>query len=218
MTISDPVARRASALLLAIAAGNREAASEYDSLLFPMLRATAMRRGRYLGLRAAQQLGASAPVVRPADLEEAGVYAAELALDRARASAQRFDPAKGDGASWALGALGTAYLDAIRQLTGSRRTMVELPIENMDLVEQHHVATLDPAVIAEARDSLRRALAELTDDERYVVVAALQYGMSHREIATYLFHDPEEHRKVERTLARARAKLRVLHQQWLLEP
>lgn len=224
MTISEPVATRATELLLTIAAGEspaaEQAAEEYAALLFPLLRATAIRRGRFLAQQAAQRLGSGlAPMPRAADLEEAGVWAAEVALERARASASRFDHTLGDGASWALGALGTAYLDAVRQLTGARRSMSELPVDDLDAVEQNQATrTADPAIVAEARDNLRQALLLLSEEERHVIVAALHYGMSHREIAAYLFSDAAQFRKVERILARARAKLRALHEQWLQEP
>lgn len=216
MTTSDPVARRASALLASVGAGDPTAVHKYDALVFPLLRDTALRRGRFLAAGVAERAGGgSGPFVQPADLEEVAVVAAEVALERARASARRFDPAKGDGVSWALGALGGAYLDAMRQQTRSRRIMRELPLEKVDEVDPYAGSSGDPYTLVEARDSLRRALAELDGDERFVVVSALHNGMTYKEIAAYYFHDEAAWRQVERILQRARRKLKKAHQAWL---
>lgn len=216
MSRLDPLAMRATALLTAVASGDTTAAREYDELLFPVLVDIALRRGRFLAAGAAARAGAgNPPPVRPADLEEVAADAAFRALTRARASALRFDPAKGDGATWAIGALGTAYLDAARSVTRSRRVMREVPLATIHEMDPLAGSAADPATLVVARDGLRRALDTLTDDERAVAVMALQHGMTYREIATYLFDDPAEDRKVERLLGRARRKLRSAHQAWL---
>ena len=103
--LHEPLARRATELLLAVAAGDESAANEYDALLFVFLRDTALRRGRFMSADAAERAGlqaASAGGVRSADVEEVAVVAAQLALRRARGSALRFDPGRGDGASCAI--------------------------------------------------------------------------------------------------------------------
>lgn len=219
MSVSDAIAGRATALLLAIKDGNADAVGLYDDLLFERLRATGLRRGRFMAASAAANFGGAAPGgddLSSVDWDAVASDAATTALMRARASALRFDPERGDGVSWALGALGTAYLDVLRNATGARRSVRELPLSDMDVVDPL-AGSLggDPQTVAEARDALRRALATLDDDERFVVVAALQYGMSHREIAAYRFGDPGQERRVGRVLERARHRLRGAHADWL---
>ena len=218
MSVSEAVAARATALLLAVRDGNRNAVELYDDLLFETLLATGLRRGRFLAASAAARFGAAAPQgdLSGVDWDAVASDAANTALARARAAALRFDPAKGDGVSWALGALGPAFLDELRKATGARKRIEELPLSDMDVVNPlAGSAGGDPHTIAAARDSLRRALAALDDDERYVVVAALHYGMSHREIAAYRFGDPDQERRVGRLLERARYRLRGAHAEWV---
>ena len=205
-------------LLNAIAGGDTSAVSEYDALLFPVLRDVALRRGRFMAADVAAQLGVehtSAQAVRSADLEEVAVVAAEMALQRARASALRFDEARGDGASWALGALGHAYLDAVRAVTGSRRLLIEIPATDEALDSRSELEQADPHAQTEAKDALQYALGALTDDERLVVIARLHYGMSYREIAAYRFHDETQTKRVDRLLQSARGKLHVAHEAWV---
>lgn len=221
MSVSKAIATRATVLLLGVRDGDENAVPLYDDLLFETLRETALRRGRFLAADAAASFGGAAPGgdLSGVDWGALAADAATTALIRARAAALRFDPAKGDGVSWALGALGAAYLDELRKATGARRTMREVPLSQIDPVDPLAGSGAgDPHTVAEARDSLRRALAELDEDERYVVVAALHYGMSHREIAAYRFHDEAQERRVGRVLERARARLRTAHDQWLQEP
>lgn len=217
MSVSEAIARRATTLLAAVRDGDPHAVGLYDDLLFETLRETALRRGRFLAADAAARFGASLPSgdLSGVDWDAVAAAAAWTALKRASAAALRFDPAKGDGVSWALGALGAAFLDELRNETGARRALTEVPLSDMETVSPLAGSrTGDPHIVAEARDSLRQALAELDDDERYVVVAALQYGMSHREIAAYRFGDPADERRVSRILERARGRLRRAHEEW----
>ncbi len=217
--ISDDghLARIATNLLLQVKsgqAGAEEAAYLYDELLFEFLRKMALRRGRYMAMSAAGALGVGPtlgpPAVRSADLEFVAAEAAERALIRAKAAALRFDPERGDGASWAVGALGIAYLDVARSVTRSRRLLGEVPLEP-EWVEHPSLthADADPAHVAEVRDRLDRVLASLSDIERKVVLARHQYGLSYREIALYLFGDENQTKVVDRTLQNALGRLRA---------
>lgn len=214
---SEPLAKRATELLLAVRDGSVEAANQYDALLFAFLKNTAMRRGRFMAADAAAQLamaGTSADVQR-SDLEEVATIAALSALSRARASALRFDPRRGDGATWALGALRFAYLDAERKVTGSRSFGREVPTEDAVLHARMKFNQADPAVQVEARDALQRALASLTDDERFVVLAKVQHGMAYSEIATLRFGDESQTKLVDRLLQSARHKLAEAQAAWV---
>jgi DNA-directed RNA polymerase specialized sigma24 family protein len=73
----------------------------------------------------------------------------------------------------------------------------------------------DPTVQVEVKDALQRALDLLTDDERYVILATLQYGFTYRETAELRFGDATETKRVDRLLQTARAKLREVHQAWI---
>lgn len=218
MAAHEPLAERATWLLSAVARGDSEAASQYDALLFGFLKDTALRRGRALAGEAAARAGVeigSGGFVPASELEEITTVAAEIALRRARASALRFDPERGDGASWALGALGHAYRDAVREVRRSRRGLVEEPTEDAALGAHAALVDADPYVQVEVRDALDRALGRLQANERFAILAFLQYGMSYAEISLYLFGDETETKGVDRLLQSAREKLRRAHAEWL---
>ena len=219
MAAHDPLAERSTQLLLSIASGDVDAAREYDGLLFEFLRNVARTRGRFLAADAAARIGTAPPGVSfsvpvGTDLEEAASVAAQIALARAKASALRFDATRGDGASWALGNLGHAYRDAVRDLGRTRRLLVEVPVE--DEVLQGYAGTSDdPYEVAAERDALQRALDLLDADERYVLIAQVHYGLTYREIAMYRFNDPAATKKVDRLLQSSKRKLREAHEQWV---
>jgi DNA-directed RNA polymerase specialized sigma24 family protein len=214
VALHDAIAARATTLLNAIASGDTSAVQEYETLLFPILRDVALRRGQAMAGDVAAKLGLGpSSDVRTADLEQVAAMAAQLALQRARASALRFDPDLGDGASWALGALGYAYVDAVRQIYGTRRVGQEIPSES-DTIGERLPEGSDPLKEVEARDELRRVLATLDEDERYVVLAHLHYGFSYREIALYRFGNEGLIKKVDRLLQSARAKIRSANDAW----
>lgn len=218
MLVHEPVAARATALLEAIREGDEAAASEYYALLFPVLFDQAKRRGRLLASRIPG--GSTLPPIRTADLEDVAALASEFALERARGNAHRFDRNRGDGASWALGALPAAYLDAARSVTQSRRVHAgaELLVDDLAGEVERQGAplavTTDPEAIAIARDELDRALAELTEDERYVVLAKMHLGLSYAEIALYRFHDASRVKQVDHLLQSARRKLDAAERRW----
>lgn len=215
----EPLAKRATALLIAVREGSVEAAANYDALLYDFLKNTAMHRGRFMAADAAAQLhieGTSANIQR-SDLEDVAGIAALNALRRARASALRFDPSKGDGATWALGALRFAYLDAQREVTGSRSGGHDVPTEDSVLHARIALDEADPSVQVAARDALERTLGALTEDERFVLLAKVQHGMAYTEIAALRFGDEMRTKTVDRLLQSARRKLVEAQAQWVRE-
>lgn len=216
----EPLAKRATELLLGVREGSAEAADNYDALLYGFLKNTAMRRGRFMAADAAAQLhieGSSGNVQR-SDLEDVAEIAALNALRRARASALRFDPSRGDGATWALGALRFAYLDAQREVTGSRSAGHDVPTEDSVLHARSAFDDADPAVQVAARDALERALGALTEDERFVLLAKIHHGMAYTEIAAFRFGDETKTKLVDRLLQSARQKVAHVQAEWVREP
>lgn len=215
----EPYAERATELLLRIAREHDPAlARAYDELLFKDLYQVVRRRGLTLAMRASETSlrGVWVPRIQPGDLDAIALDATVAALERARRTAERFDPERGDGASWALGAAGFAYIDAVRDFYLIRRKGETINVDPSDLgrlSDQGQTATA-PDVIAETRAALLDALSRLSDDERYVVLAQAQYGMSYAEIAQYRFGDPLQIKKVDRLLQSARRKLAAAERAW----
>lgn len=221
IAVTDPaeIGGRATALLLAVAAGVSGAAREYDTLLYPLVFAAVKQRGRVLAVEAARLTGTDAlsvPSVPDSDLEWVANDVAVHALERARARAHRFDPARGDGATWALRAASFSYVDVVRATYGARRRMTVVPTQDDALasaIDQHQVAS-DPADLVEQRAALDAALAALTADERFVMLATTHYGMSYAETAQILFGDASHVRRVDRLRQSARRSLRAAEEAW----
>jgi RNA polymerase sigma factor (sigma-70 family) len=212
-------AERATDLLTQLA---REAdpalARAYDELLFDVLHDVVRRRGAALAARAAtgSEGGIELPRVRAGDLDEISLDVTVAALERARRTADRFDPERGDGASWALGAAGFAYIDVVRSFYQTRRKGRLVPVDPVDLgslMDQRHRST-SPEDVAVTRAALVDALGRLDEDERFAILARAQYTMSYAEIATYLFGSPTAVKAVDGLLQRARRKLAQAEEAW----
>ena len=174
--MAEPVeiASRASMLLRAVAAGVPGAAQDYDTLLYPLIYAVVKKRGRLLASQAARLTGTDGmpvPAVPASDLDLIANDVAVHALERARATAQRFDPGRGDGLMWALRGANFSYVNVVRATYGTRRSLVMVPTEDEQLAEAADRAGCapDPAVVIEERAALDAALAVLTHEERYMV-------------------------------------------------
>lgn len=215
----EPFAERATELLVRLGQeGDPALARAYDELLFKDLYNVVRRRGVSLAMRAAETSikGVWLPRVQPGDLDAIALDATVGALERARRTAARFDPERGDGASWALGAAGFAYIDAVRDFYQVRRKGETVNVDPADLgylVDQGPSGPT-PDQIAETRAALLDALNRLTEDERFVVLAQAQYGMSYAEIAQYRFGGPLDVKKVDRVLQSARRKLAEAERAW----
>ncbi len=215
----EPFAQRATELLVRLAQEHDpQLARAYDELLFKDLYNVVRRRGVSLAMRAAETAvkGVWLPRVQPGDLDAIALDATVGALERARRTADRFDPDRGDGASWALGAAGFAYIDAVRDFYLTRRKGQSVSVDPADLgvLADQRVTGASTEQIAETRAALIDALDRLTADERYVVLGQAQFGMSYAEMATYRFGSPLETKKVDQLLQSARRKLTEAEQAW----
>jgi DNA-directed RNA polymerase specialized sigma24 family protein len=216
------IASRATLLLRAAAAGVPGAARDYDTLLYPLIYSAVKQRGRLLASRAARLTGTDGmpvPAVPACDVDWIANDVAVQALERARAAAHRFDPARGDGLMWALRAASFSYVDVVRATYGTRRGLAIVPTEDQQLIEaaDGDSRAPDPAVVVEQRAALDAALAALTDQERFVVLATLHYGLSYAETAQQLFGDASLVRRVDRLRQSARQALAKAEQQWRAE-
>lgn len=212
----DLVAANATALLLACARGDEDAGAQYVELLYPHLRPIVRERTDVLLRHATRLVGQPAlslPTVAAQDRDHLANTATFEGLTRARRNAAKFDPSRGDGFGWALGATALAYLDAVRTEYGSRRQLQEVLVDDEQLALLQH--ELPPAhvtdEIVERRQRLDAALAELTELERYVILAKLHYGLTYAEIAQYRFGEatPTSIKRVDKLLQSARARLRA---------
>jgi len=222
--MAEPVeiASRASMLLRAIAAGVPGAAQDYDTLLYPLIYAVVKQRGRLLAGQAARLTGTDGmpvSIVPTGDLDMIANDVAVHALERARATAQRFDPARGDGLMWALRAASFSYVDVVRATYGTRRALVMVPTEDTQLIQaaDRNGQAADPAEIVEQRAALDAALAALTDEERFVVLATIHHGLSYAETAQLLFGDAGLARRVDRLRQSARRALAKAEHEWRAE-
>jgi RNA polymerase sigma factor (sigma-70 family) len=213
----EPFAERDTELLVRMATEDDPGlARAYDELLFTELYNVVRRRGVTLAMRADETAikGVWLPRIQPGDLDAIAMDATVGALQRARRSAARFDPERGDGASWALGAAGFAYIDAVRDFYLVRRQGEEVQLDPTELGELGQQSGLDPEQVVETRAALLHALERLSEDERFVILAQAQYGMSYAEIAQYRFGSPLETKKVDRLLQSARRKLAEAERAW----
>lgn len=213
------IATRASLLLRAIAAGVPGAAQDYDALLYPLVYSMVKQRGHRLAARAAGLTGTdvmAVPVVPACDADLIANDVAVHALERARSTARRFDQARGDGVTWALRAAAFSYVDVVRATYGTRRALTIVPTEDDQLTKAADAAhvTPDPAIIVEQRATLDAALAALTREERFVVLATMHLGLSYAETAQQLFGDPNQVRRVDRLRQSARRALNDAELRW----
>ena len=210
------VAEEASRLLVAVAAGDEEAAQRYDTLLYPVLLKVVKLRGQSLQQQARGLVGrsVSVPVVPAGDINMIANDVTVEALSRARRNASKFDPARGDGATWAINAAALAYVDVVRTTYGTRRVASAVPVDPDELDAPASLSGFDPAAITETRAALDAALQGLTREERFVVLARYQAGMPYAEIALYLFDDAQKSKAVDNLLQSARRKLAAAERDW----
>lgn len=217
--ITAELAARATSLLLQIAEGAGQRAEQaYDELLYRFLFVTVKTRAQALARQAAflTKSELQLPRVSEGDMDVVAHDVTVAALQRARAGAARFDPARADGATWALNAAALAYVDVVRAWSGVRRAATAVPAEPetieelVGLRQQAH----DPAYIVEIRAAIDAALSSLGDDERYALLAHLHLGLSYAEIALYRFGDSRATKRVDRAMQSARRKLGDAAAQW----
>lgn len=215
----QPFAERATELLVQFAQdGDPGVARAYDELLFNVLFGVVRRRGASLAAPTGDSLGVSlwVPAVSPGDVEAISVNVTVAALQAARRTASRFDPSRGDGASWALGAARFAYVDTVRSFYDARRRGTTVPVDPVDITELADASTVvgSPERVVEVRAALQAALATLTHEERVAVLGQSQYGMSYAEISTYMYGNAASAKRVDRLLQAARLKLAEFERNW----
>lgn len=220
LTDANQFTRRATRLLLAVAEGADGSAREYDTLLYPLVLAMVKKRGRLLAVDAARLTGTDGmgvPLVPDCDREWVANDVTVHALERARAQAARFDPARGDGASWALRQASFSYVDVVRTAYGSRRSLTVLPQDIAtltELVDSSGMVSAGPEAVVEARAALDAALSALNYQERFVILATLHYGLSYAETAELLLADSTMTKRIDRLLQAARRKLAAAETTW----
>ena len=98
----------------------------------------------------------------------------------------------------------------------ARRALVMVPTQDEHLTEaaDRKGGAPDPAVLVGQRAALDAALAALTDQERFVVLATMHYGLSYAETAQLLFGDARMVRRVDRLRQSARCALAKAEQRW----
>jgi RNA polymerase sigma factor (sigma-70 family) len=115
-----------------------------------------------------------------------------------------------------VGAAALSWVDVVRRTYGTRRQLHEVLIgdEELALVAPPEPVEQGPEQRAEQLAALDGALSALAPQERFVVLAKYQYGLSYREIARRLFDTPEGEKRVDRILQRARKKLANAEARW----
>jgi DNA-directed RNA polymerase specialized sigma24 family protein len=214
------LAARATSLLLQVAGDGADSAAgrAYDDLLYRFVFLTVKTRAHLLGRQAAYLTKSELqlPRVAPADVDSVAHDVTVAALHKARASALRFDPTRGDGATWALNAAALAFVDVVRAWYGVRRVATTVPLEPDALARVSDASrqSADPADVVETRTAIDAVLAELSDDERYVILAHLHHGLSYSEIALYRFSDETATKRVDRLMQSARRKIASAEAAW----
>lgn len=210
-----PVAQQATALLLAIAVEpDGPAGQAYDALCYPALLRFLRNRAGLAKWTATQQTGTGGelPFVVFADADEVAHDAVVLGLRRAKRAAERFDPAKGDGLSWALRQTVYAYREVVVERAGARRKLRVAPVDDARLEEIAEArAVSDPADEVAAADLLDRCMAPLNPEEAQAVLLFERSGCSYQEIAMILFGSATATKRVDRLLQGARAKMRAAY-------
>ena len=217
-TVTAPdMATRASALLLAVAAGRPGASTALATELYTVLFAAARQRARAVGgrIRAGTD-GIALPPVPPADWDSVAHDVTVHALNRLVANARRFDPDRGDGLMWALRQVNSSYVDVVRDTYQLRRALRVVPTDDEQLipVAEAHRPGPDTAALVEARQQLDAALAALTLEERQVTLALSHYGYSYAETADLVFGDAAATGRVDRVRRSAKRKLALAEVRW----
>lgn len=211
------MATRASALLLAVAAGRPGAATELATELYKVLFAAARKRARAVGGRVrAGTDGIAIPPVPPADWDSVAHDVTVHALNRLVANARRFDPDRGDGLMWALRQVNLSYVDVVRDTYQLRRALRAVPTDDEQLIPVAEARRPGPdtAALVEARQQLDAALAALTLEERQVTLALSHYGYSYAETAQLVFGEAAATGRVDRVRRSAKRKLTLAEARW----
>lgn len=208
---------KADHLLLAVQRREDGAEQAFDECLYPLLVEYVRKKSTFLKADAARALGLdSLAAPRPVRLDELACDVANTTLRRVRAKAEKFDPDKGTAMGWILRSCSLAYVDELRAQVGGRGQLTMVPTDPTELFDADSRTSPDPARQAVAADELRRALAELTPEERNVIVEVKVHGRGHAEAADVLYPQLEPSVRVthlQATLKRAVRRLTDHHDQ-----
>lgn len=152
-----------SALIMRIAAGDRDAFSRFYDLLAPTA------------------FGLIRRVLR--DPEAAAEVLQEVFWQVWR-EAPRYDPKRGSPEAWLVMRAKTRAIDRLRSIRRRDRTFVA-PVDE-SVAQSNDGPAENPAVVAEDRGLVQTALAQLPEPQRRVIELAFFEGLTQSEIATRL--------------------------------
>jgi RNA polymerase sigma-70 factor, ECF subfamily len=158
-----PGSESSSALIAAIAAGDRDAFSRFYDLTAPMA------------------FGLIRRVLRD---REAAAEVLQEVFWQVWQDAPRYDPTRGTAEAWLVMRAKTRAIDRLRSIRRRDRTFVA-PVDE-SVVQRSLDQAPNPAVVAEDRGLIQTALAQLPEPQRRVIELAFFEGLTHSEIATRL--------------------------------
>jgi len=152
-----------TALIAAIAAGDRDAFSRFYDLTAPMA------------------FGLIRRVLRD---PEAAAEVLQEVFWQVWQDAPRYDPTRGTPEAWLVMRAKTRAIDRLRSIRRRDRTFVA-PVDE-SVAQRSPDQAPNPAVVAEDRGLIQTALAQLPEPQRRVIELAFFEGLTHSEIATRL--------------------------------
>ena len=158
-----PGSESSSALIAAIAAGDRDAFSRFYDLTAPMA------------------FGLIRRVLRD---PEAAAEVLQEVFWQVWQDAPRYDPTRGTPEAWLVMRAKTRAIDRLRSIRRRDRTFVA-PVDE-SVAQRSPDQAPNPAVAAEDRGLIQTALAQLPEPQRRVIELAFFEGLTHSEIATRL--------------------------------
>jgi len=158
-----PGSESSTALIAAIAAGDRDAFS------------------RFYDLTASMAFGLIRRVLRD---PEAAAEVLQEVFWQVWQDAPRYDPKRGSPEAWLVMRAKTRAIDRLRSIRRRDRTFVA-PVDE-SVAQWREDQAPNPAVAAEDRGLIQTALAQLPEPQRRVIELAFFEGLTHSEIATRL--------------------------------
>ena len=163
MSSVAPGSESSTALIAAIAAGDRDAFSRFYDLTAPMA------------------FGLIRRVLRD---PEAAAEVLQEVFWQVWQEAPRYDPTRGTAEAWLVMRAKTRAIDRLRSIRRRDRTFVA-PVDE-SVAQRSPDQAPNPAVAAEDRGLIQTALAQLPEPQRRVIELAFFEGLTHSEIATRL--------------------------------
>ena len=159
-----PGSDSSAALVVAIAAGDRDAFSRFYDLTAPIA------------------FGLIRRVLRD---PEAAADVLQEVFWQVWQEAGRYDPKRGSPEAWVVMRAKTRAIDRLRSMRRRDRTFVA-PVDESVAGRQREGEAPNPAVVAEDRGLVQTALAQLPEAQRRVIELAFFEGLTQSEIATRL--------------------------------